>query len=56
MKGGVTDSPLPCLAGSSMGGIRGAPQRSASPRVSQQSKAKNVVWTNVQSVCVLGMR
>ena len=33
---------LPCLTGSSMGGSRGAPQLSASPRASQQSAAGSI--------------
>ena len=40
--GGVTNSTLPCLAGSSRGGSRGAPQLSASPRASQQSAAGSI--------------
>ena len=40
--GGVTNSTLPCLAGSSMGESRGAPQLSASPRASQQSAAGSI--------------
>ncbi len=40
--GGVTNSTLPCLAGSSMGGSRGVPQLSVSPRASQQSAAGSI--------------
>ena len=39
--GGVTDiPPLPCPAGNSVGGYRGAPPRSASPRMSQQYRRR----------------
>ena len=40
--GGVTNSTLPCLAGSSMGGSRGVSQLSVSPRASQQSAAGSI--------------
>ena len=44
--GGVTNSTLPCLAGSSMGGSRGAPQQSDSEQNISAKRERNSALQN----------